>query len=318
MNGISESESSVRGFCRRPCSKGEMGMNTSTALSNSVSKLDWLSPAEEVLQKSVHRVFESAGEAGVRVKDALHGTWVGHPLHVILTDVPLGAWSSAMLFDALAAISNSKSMDSAADACIGVGLGGAVLAAVTGLTDWQDVDPPARRIGLVHGLLNLTAAGLMGVSLLSRRKDMRASGRGLGLLGFLIAGVAAQLGGDLVYKHRVGVDHSTEKELPGEYRQVADAASLEEGKPLKVNFGDAPVVLVKSGTNIFALADTCSHLGGPLSEGKVEGDTIQCPWHGSRFSLADGSVLNGPAVHAQPCLEVRVREGQIEVRRHTA
>lgn len=293
-------------------------MDKGLGLENAISKLEWLTPTEEALQKAVHRAFESGGEAGVHIKDALNGTWVGHPLHVILTDVPLGAWSSAMLFDALAAISNSESMDSAADACIGVGLGGAVLAAVTGLTDWQDIDPPARRIGLVHGLLNLAAAGLMGASFLTRRKDMRATGRGLGLLGFLVAGVAAQLGGDLVYKHRIGIDRSAEKELPGEFHRAAATADLEEGKPLRAKVGETPIVLVKSGTNIFALVEACSHLGGPLSEGKVDGDTIQCPWHGSRFNLADGAVVNGPATHAQHCLEVRIREGQIEVRRRTA
>ena len=201
--------------------EGKSRMDKNLALSDAISKQNWLTPTEEALQRAVHRALESGGQAGVRIKDALHGTWVGPPLHVILTDVPLGAWSSAMLLDALAAISDSESMDSAADACIGVGLGGAVLAAVTGLTDWQDIDPPARRIGLVHRLLNIAAAGLMGASLLTRRRDMRASGRGLGLLGFLAAGVAAQLGEDLVYKHRIGDDHSSEKDLPAEFHRTS-------------------------------------------------------------------------------------------------
>src|SRR6185312_9958092 len=119
-------------------------MTVSIGLTDAISRQDWLNPAEETLQKTLHRAFESGGEAGVRVKDALHGTWLGHPLHVVLTDIPLGAWTAAMFFDAVAAVSNSDSLDSAADACIGAGLGGAILAAITGLTDWQDVDPPAR------------------------------------------------------------------------------------------------------------------------------------------------------------------------------
>jgi nitrite reductase/ring-hydroxylating ferredoxin subunit len=185
------------------------------------------------------------------------------------------------------------------------------------LTDWQDIDPPARRVGLVHGLINLTAAGLMGTSLFARRREMRASGRALGLLGFLAATAAARLGGNLVYENRVGVDRSAEKDFPQEFRRAAAEADLQEGKPLRVKIDDTPIVLVKSGSEVFALAETCSHLGGPLAEGTVEGQTIQCPWHGSRFSLKDGSVVNGPAVHRQSCLEVRTRDGQIEVRRRT-
>jgi len=290
-------------------------MSTSIGLTDAISRQGWLNPAEEALQKALHRAFQSGGEGGAHVKDALHGTWLGHPLHVILTDIPLGAWTSAMLFDGLATISENDSMDSAADACIAVGLAGAILAALTGVTDWQDIDPPARRVGLVHGLINLTAAGLMGISLLKRRSDRRATGRGLGLLGFLAATAAAQLGGDLVYEHRVGVDRSAERDLPGEFRRALAAADLEEGKPLRAKIDDTPIVLVRSGNDIFALAETCSHLGGPLAEGKVEGGTIQCPWHGSRFSLKDGCVVNGPAVHPQRRLEVRVSDGQVEVRR---
>jgi len=72
---------------------------------------------------------------------------------------------------------------------------------------------------------------------------------------------------------------------------------------------------VRRGKHIFALAETCSHLGGPLAEGKLSGNTVQCPWHGSRFALEDGRVLDGPAVHPQPCLEARTRNGKIEVRK---
>jgi nitrite reductase/ring-hydroxylating ferredoxin subunit len=79
-----------------------------------------------------------------------------------------------------------------------------------------------------------------------------------------------------------------------------------------------PILLVRRGQRLFAMAETCSHFSGPLSEGKLDGDSIVCPYHASRFALEDGRVLNGPAVHPQPCLEVRAREGQIEVRRPQA
>jgi nitrite reductase/ring-hydroxylating ferredoxin subunit/uncharacterized membrane protein len=293
-------------------------VSTSIGLTDTIAKQEWLKPAEEGLQKAVHQLFESGGATGIKVKDALHGTWIGHPLHVILTDIPLGAWTSAMLFDALAAVSGNEGLDNTADACVAAGLAGAIAAAATGLTDWQDVDPPARRIGLVHGLLNIAAASMMGASLVQRRRDSRSTGRGLGLLGFLLATTAARLGGNLVYEHRVGVDRAVEKPLPDDFTATIAEAELEQGKPKRVEINGTPIVLVRSGGEIYALAETCSHLGGPLGEGKVENGTIQCPWHGSRFSLKDGRVVNGPAVHSQPCLEVRRDAGKISVRKRPA
>jgi len=294
---------------------GGVYVSKSIGLTSEIAKQEWLKPAEDGLQKLLHRSFQSGGESGLKLKDLLHGTWIGHPLHVILTDIPLGAWTSAMLFDAVAAISGNAAIDTAADACIATGLAGALAAAVTGLTDWQDVDPPARRIGLVHGLLNIAAASLMGASLLKRHRAARSSGRGLGLLGFFVATTAARLGGNLVYEHRVGVDRAAEKPLPDHFQATISETELEEGRPMRVQINGTPILLLRSAREIFALAETCSHFGGPLAEGKVENGTIQCPWHGSRFSLRDGSVVNGPAVHRQPCLEVQVQSGKIAVRR---
>ena len=73
-------------------------------------------------------------------------------------------------------------------------------------------------------------------------------------------------------------------------------------------------MLIRRAGRIYALADSCAHLGGPLSEGQVDGLSIRCPWHGSRFDLEEGGVLEGPSTFPQPCFEIRVRAGQIEVR----
>jgi nitrite reductase/ring-hydroxylating ferredoxin subunit len=90
---------------------------------------------------------------------------------------------------------------------------------------------------------------------------------------------------------------------------------LQESKPTRAEHNGVPILLVRKGLRIFAMAETCSHFSGPLSEGKLIGDTIVCPYHDSRFALEDGRVINGPAVHPQPCLEVRISGGQIEVRK---
>jgi nitrite reductase/ring-hydroxylating ferredoxin subunit len=203
----------------------------------------------------------------------------------------------------------------AADTAVTLGLVGAVGAAATGLTDWQDIDPPARRIGLVHGLLNVASMVLFGASLVARRRRSRVGGRSLAALGYAVSVAAARLGGNLVYEQKIGADHSNPEKLPDDFSQVLSESNLPDGKPVRVDHDGSPILLVRLGSQIYALVETCSHLGGPLSEGKLEGKIIECPWHGSRFSIRDGQVVDGPAVHPQPCLEARLRNGQVEVRK---
>ncbi len=280
-----------------------------------IAREERLGPVEEKLQGALHEVFRRAGPAGQSTKNFLHGTWLGHPLHAVLTDVPIGAWTAAAALDVLDAVEGGERFSAAADAVLGLGIAGALGAAVTGLTDWQDTDPPARRIGLTHGLLNVAGVALMTASWIARRRDRRAAGRGLSALGFAVATAAARLGGNMVYGQRVGVDHTAGQTLPGEFVAVVAESDMVEGKPLRANCNGVPILLVKKGDRVFALLETCSHLGGPLSEGEVVEDTVKCPWHGSRFALEDGRVVDGPAVHPQPCLDARVRQGQVEVRK---
>jgi nitrite reductase/ring-hydroxylating ferredoxin subunit/uncharacterized membrane protein len=281
-----------------------------------VARQEALNPVEEGLQKLLHQAFSSAGSSGKKIKNAWNGTWLGHPLHVVLTDVPIGAWTAALIFDAVESISGRDEFATAADASVMVGLVGAVGAAAAGLTDWQDVDPPARRIGLVHGLLNLSGTGLFAASLIMRKRDSRAKGRSLSLLGYAIAAIAGFLGGDLVYDQRLGVDHTAGQRFPEEFVPVMAESELINDKPMCVEYDGVPILIVRHDNRIFALANTCSHLGGPLAEGTLIGSSVQCPWHGSRFALEDGRVLDGPAVHPQPSMETRIRNGQIEIRRY--
>ena len=278
-----------------------------------IGRQNWMEPAEEGIQHFVHKTFAFSGVR--HAKNFLHGTWLGEPLHVILTDIPIGAWTAAIVFDALDSRSPRREYSNAADTAIVLGLVGAVGAAATGLTDWQDIDPPARRIGLVHGLLNVASMALFGASLVARRRRARVGGRSLSALGYAVSVAAARLGGNLVYEQKIGVDHSDPEKLPDKFTSVLSESNLPDGKPVPVDHNGSHILLVRRGSQIYALGDTCSHLGGPLSEGKLEGEIIQCPWHGSRFSIRDGHVVDGPAVHPQPCLEARLRNGQIEVRK---
>lgn len=274
---------------------------------------------EEKLQKQLDKALYAGGNpAAQRLRNFLNGTWLGQPLHVVLKDVPVGAWTVAMVFDALSLSRSGREFAQAADASIAIGLVGAAGAAATGLTDWSDVDPPARRRGLLHGLLNVGATALFATSLIQRRrsrnKDSRVAGRLTSTLGYAVMAFAAHLGGKLVYENRVGVDRTAGQPLPRDFVAVLPESELAENKPTRAIHNGVPILLVRRGGRLFAMAETCSHFSGPLSEGKLEGDSIVCPLHSSRFALEDGRVLDGPAVHPQPCLEARVRDGQIEVR----
>jgi nitrite reductase/ring-hydroxylating ferredoxin subunit len=129
---------------------------------------------------------------------------------------------------------------------------------------------------------------------------------------------AAHLGGKMIYEHRVGVDRTSGQTFPEEYVAVLPEAALAESKPTRAMYQKTPILLVRRGAHVFALAETCSHFSGPLSEGKLEGDSIVCPWHSSRFALSDGHVIDGPAVHPQPCLGARIRDGNVEIRKAPA
>jgi nitrite reductase/ring-hydroxylating ferredoxin subunit/uncharacterized membrane protein len=276
-------------------------------------------PVEEKLQKLLDKALYANGRPSAqKIRNFLNGTWLGEPLHVVLKDVPIGAWTVAIIFDALDLVRNKREFSLAADTSIAIGLLGAAGAAVTGIADWSDVDPPARRLGLVHGLLNVGVTTLFTTSLIFRKRESRTAGRISAALGYGLLSLAAHLGGKMVYEQRVGVDRTAGEAFPKDFVAVLPEAKLAESAPTRAIYQGVSILLVRRGERIFAMANTCSHFSGPLSEGKFVGDSIVCPYHASRFALDDGRVLDGPAVHPQPCLEVRIRNGQIEVRKPSA
>jgi uncharacterized membrane protein len=161
--------------------------------------------AQESVQSAVAEAFDELG--GDKLRSVLHGDWLHEPLHVVLTDVPVGAWTAAVAFDAIGAIASNRAMDTAADACVSLGLVGAVGAAITGMNDWADVKETApRRIGAVHGILNVIATGAFVGSLIARKSPAnRTTARALAALGFLVVSASAHLGGNMIYEHGVGV-----------------------------------------------------------------------------------------------------------------
>jgi len=265
----------------------------------------------EPLSKAIRGAYESAGPLGHEAKNALHGVWLGHPLHPVFTDIPIGAWTTALALDAAA--NGNAGMRQAATFAIGVGLAGAVGSALTGLTDWSETDGQSRRTGLVHGLLNITATSLMTAAYVRRRSNGQSGGRTCAWLGYAIAVGAAYLGGDLVYSQRIGVTHAAMEE-PESFTEIAKSAEVPAGSMTRARKGSLDVLLARQGSRLCALAHPCAHMGGPLSEGTLKQNSVVCPWHGSEFDLDDGRVINGPATQNQPSLVVREEAGAIEVK----
>jgi nitrite reductase/ring-hydroxylating ferredoxin subunit/uncharacterized membrane protein len=244
------------------------------------------------------------------LKDVLSGTRLGHALHPVMTDVPIGAWTSATILDLL----GGRDSRHAADRLVGVGIAATLPTVASGLSDWADTIGSERRIGLVHAVANSIALALYGGSYLARRGGRRGLGVTLGLAGGGALGVGGYLGGHLSYSKGVGVDQTVFEDRTTEWTPTVPEAELRDDVPALATVGGLAVVVVRHGGRMLALSDTCTHRGGSLHEGEVVDGCIQCPLHGSRFSLEDGSVERGPAVAPQPRWEARVREGRVEVR----
>ena len=252
--------------------------------------------------------------SGGKLKDAVSGTWLGHAVHPMLTDVVIGSFVSASLLD----IVGSDHDGQASERLIAVGIAAYAPTALTGVNDWADTEPTddtVRRAGLVHAATNAVALTLYISSLVSRRRGARRRGTLLGFAGMSVLMAAGYLGGHLSLTKGVGPDQTVFDPGPTDWTPAADASQVTEGRPTQVVVQDTPVLLLRDGDQIFAIHDRCSHRGCSLSEGEVQGDEIVCACHGSRFDLRDGSVRHGPATSPQPAFQVRHNEGRIEIRR---
>ena len=247
-----------------------------------------------------------------RFRDLLHGVPFGHPAHPFLVQVPLGAWLSAVVLDRLPGTEKS------AQALVGFGTLAAVPAAAAGIADWSRGQDTHLRVGIVHWASNTVAVACFAASFIQRSRGRAASGKALALLGIGVASIGGYLGGHLVYRQALGANHVEDVPdlLPDGWHAVADLDDLPDGLTRRV-VETVPVLVYRDGTEIRALADRCSHLSGPLHEGRLvrEGDgaCVVCPWHGSEFSLADGSVVHGPATSPQPSFRTRIMGGRVEI-----
>jgi nitrite reductase/ring-hydroxylating ferredoxin subunit/uncharacterized membrane protein len=268
-------------------------------------------PGLDPIAARIHAVNEPlfGPEGNQALKDALYGTWLGHPLHPVMTDLPIGFWTSSFVLDL-------AGMERGADITLKLGTISAVGTAITGYAQWhdlQELDEP-RRIGTLHAMLNIAAAGSYAVSWALRDTGRRRAGYLASLTGLSLVSVSGLLGGDLAYRLGIGVNHSAFEDPPGEWTPVAILAELPEGELVRLEESATPLMVLRSGDEVHVTSALCTHLGAPLDEGELNGTCVTCPWHGSVFDVEDGAAIHGPATTPLPSLESRVREGMVEVR----
>lgn len=279
-----------------------------SVLTGKLEQAKALDPAASAVSAVATKVFPPGP-----FKDLLHGTWLGHPVHPLLVALPIGLWSGASVLDATGDRAGARRL-------VGAGVLAALPTAATGMADWSELGTAKRpkRVGLVHAVANWTTIAVYGASWLARRRGEHARGAALALVGTGGLAVGGYLGGHLAYSQAVGVNRNADVVVkPRDWKDVAADADVVEGRPLRVDAAGQPVVLVRRGGTVHALGATCSHWGGPLDEGELDGDCIVCPWHGSTFRLADGGVARGPAAFPQPSFDVRTVDGRVQLRART-
>ena len=281
-----------------------------------ISQQKWLDTVGEPLQNALNSFYNSENEQSPtrQLQNLLNGVWLGHPLHPMLTDVPVGAWTTTMVLDAVASLTDNESLETASDLSLATGLAGALASAASGLTDWKDTYGEERTVGLLHGLSMLTATLFYSGSLVARRAGSRSTGVAFSTLGYAVLAAGAYFGGDEVYDIGYSVNRTAFQHGPGDYVPVMPAADVQPGSLVKGDAKGVAVVLANVEGHVYALDDTCVHAGCSLAGGKLNGYTVTCPCHFSQYDIRDGSVINGPATMPEPSYEVRINAGVIEVK----
>lgn len=295
-----------------------MDRDLTERISTWIIESSWIKKISALLNRFLQRCFRTP--AMRRLKIFLNGTWVGHPLHPALTDIPIGAWTLAIVLDLIGLLFQLPQLGLASSIAVGVGVAGALAAAAAGLMDWMDVDPPEKAIGAFHAAVNVSATALFLASFFIRWGQHWLPGWGafaVALAGYLLVMAGGYLGGILVFHLGVMINRNAYRSGPNDYTPVATTNELVEGDLKRVLIGEEPVLLVKLSGKIHSVGAVCSHYGAPLNEGRVVQNTIECPWHASRFALEDGRVVQGPACAALPVYDCRIVNAQVQIKMRT-
>lgn len=289
-------------------------MTTSEIEQQAIDAAEGIGKIGTEVSLAIHHAVMAGGEPTRKAADALHGTWLGHPLHAVLTDVTVGAWTMGVLFDGIGALVDSDECRSVGDALTIAGTISAIPTALSGLTDFSTFPDWSANTVTLHALANTVGVGLYAWSIAERRRGRHGRGALISASAFGLTLLSAWLGGHLVYSEKVGTNHAESFETPEDWTPVLESDELPPNVLKRVDVDKKGALLYRDGNSICAIGSVCSHAGGPLEEGQLQGHCVQCPWHDSVFDLRDGHVVHGPATQPQPRFDARERHGNIEIR----
>lgn len=264
------------------------------------------------------------------IKDMLEGKPLRSPIHPAIVHLPIALFPLALLLDAITWFLTDRAagLVRAAYYAHMLGIGTALVAALFGFVDYSDIrrDHPARKTATRHLVLNLIAVGLFAVSAWLRR-DLAGALRtpvlplAITTLGVAVLSYAGYLGGRIVYDDGVAVGRHRRRGRPPRATIVAsdeakrvcvgDESALPDGGTLRARVNGTVITIVRTKAALHAFQEFCTHRYGPLSEGRIDGCEVMCPWHRSRFDIRTGKVTAGPAKVDLKTFKVEVREGRI-------
>ncbi len=284
-----------------------------------IGRQEWLDRPSYRLEHQLSFAINSLGSARNTVMNTLNGVWLGHPVHPPLASLTSGALGTTVALDALSLMPvrpATEARDAArfARRSLGIGILASIGSAVTGVSDWQHTHESERRVGLVHGVVNLAATALYAQSWWDRGRGRHGRGMALTALGYAITVGGSYLGGALVFDSGIGIDRSGQRLRNDEWTSVLPVNKL-NGKPVRVEVDGVGLVVCQTepGT-ISAFGEFCPHLAAPMADGWVDRGRLVCPWHGSWFATDSGEVVRGPSAAPLPRYQARVVDGMVEVR----
>ncbi|MGD1173819.1 Rieske 2Fe-2S domain-containing protein [Mycobacterium seoulense] len=286
---------------------------------SALGRQEWLDRPSYRFEHLLSFAFNGLGGARNTVTNALHGVWLGHPVHPPLASLTSGALGTTVALDVLSLLpgrpaTEVRDASKFAARALGVGILAGIGSAVTGVTDWQHTHESDRRVGAVHGLVNLAATALYAQSWWDRRRGRHGRGIVLTALGYGITVAGSYLGGALVFESGIGIDQSGARLRTTEWTPVLPASSL-NGKPVRVEVDGVGLVVCQTNPGeVAAFGELCPHLAAPMADGWVDRGRLVCPWHGSWFAAESGDVLRGPAAAPLPSYQARLVNGMVEVR----
>lgn len=277
-----------------------------------IARLESATGLDPIVQP-VHRFLDAVLKPR-DLEDVLHGVPAGHPVHPVLVQIPVGAWTSAAVLDLLPGTARASRV------LVGVGVLASGSAILTGWADWARARPQQQRVGIVHAAANEIGTMVYAASWVARRLGHDGIGRVLSFGAFGLIGIGGYLGGHLAYRQAVGANHADAvlQRFPVGWHLLGPLDALPEGVPVHREVAGEPLFVLRRGARIDVLADVSTHLGEPLVGGVLddlgsEGTTITTPL-GSVFDVDSGDVVHGPATAPAIRFDARITGDLVEVR----